>query len=74
MRLRLKYPPTPENAAKFAADIVSSAARISRAQLDCSVESLKVVDDIIEGFRRGGCTRPGPTSCVTHWGGPEWGC
>jgi hypothetical protein len=55
MRLRLKYPPTPENAAKFAADIVRSAAEISGATLDYSVESLKLVDDIIEGFRQDGC-------------------
>jgi hypothetical protein len=57
MRPRLKYKPKPENAAKFAADIVCSAAKISVAQLDYSVESIKVVDDIIEGFRQGGCAR-----------------
>ncbi|HTM56702.1 MAG TPA: hypothetical protein VL175_21900 [Pirellulales bacterium] len=56
MQLRLKYPPTVENAPKFAADIVGSAAEISGVHLDYSVASLKLVDDIIEGLRQDGCT------------------
>lgn len=56
MRLRLKYPPTPENAPKFAADIVGAAADISGVVLDYSADGLKDVDDIIEGMRRDGCT------------------
>lgn len=56
MQLRLKYPPTVENAAKFAADIVASAAEISGVELDYSVASLEAVDEIVEGLRQDGCT------------------
>ena len=56
MQLRLKYPPTVENAPKFAADIVASAAEISGVDLDYSVASLKAVDNIVEGMRQDGCT------------------
>lgn len=56
MRLRLKYPPTPENASKFAADMVVAAAEISSVDLDYSVASLKAVDDIIEEMRQDGCS------------------
>ena len=56
MQLRLKYPPTVENAPKLAADMVASAAEISGVDLDYSVASLKAVDDIIEGMRQDGCT------------------
>ena len=56
MRLRLKYPPTAENAPKFAADMVGPAAEISGAELDFSVASLQAVDEIIEGMRQDGCT------------------
>jgi len=56
MQLRLKYPPTVENAPKFAADIVASAAEISGVDLDYSVASLKTVDNIVEGMRQDGCT------------------
>ena len=52
MNLRLKYPPTVENAPRFAADIAASAQQISGVQLDYSVASLKEVDDILEGFRK----------------------
>jgi hypothetical protein len=55
MRLQLKYKPIPENAAKFAADIVGAAAEVSGATLDYSIESLQKVDEIIEGLRRDGC-------------------
>src|SRR5690348_1578432 len=56
MQLRLKYPPTIENAPKFAADIVDSAAEISGVELDYSVASLDSVDEILEGLRQDGCT------------------
>lgn len=56
MRLRLKYPPTVENAPKFAADMVGLAAEISGVDLDYSVASLKAVDGIIEEMRQDGCT------------------
>ncbi|MBL1175492.1 hypothetical protein [Pantanalinema sp. GBBB05] len=56
MRLQLKYPPTAENAPKFAADMVSPAAEMSGANLDYSVASLQAVDDIIECMRQDGCT------------------
>jgi hypothetical protein len=56
MRLQLKYPPTVENAPKFAADMVGAAAEISGVDLDYSVASLKAVDEIVEGLRQDGCT------------------
>lgn len=54
MNLRLKYPPTPENAAKFADDIVQLAKQVSGVTLDYSEESLQALDSIIESFRRDG--------------------
>lgn len=56
MRLRLKYTATGENAPKFAGDIVASAAEIKGVELDYSADSLKALDDIIEGLRQDGCT------------------
>jgi hypothetical protein len=56
MNLNLRYAPTPENAAKFADDMVCAAADISGVELDYSVAGLKDVDEIIEGFRQDGCT------------------
>ncbi len=54
MKLNLKYPPTPEYAPKFAQGIVEAARNVSKVELDYSPESLKLVDEIIEGFRREG--------------------
>lgn len=54
MQLRLKYPPMPRNAQRFAADMVEAARQISGAELDYSPESLEVVDQIIEGIRAEG--------------------
>lgn len=54
MELRLKYTPTPEYAPKFAGDIVEAARNVSKVELDYSPESLKLVDEIIEGFRKDG--------------------
>ncbi|MFF4554418.1 hypothetical protein [Streptomyces sp. NPDC001422] len=56
MQLRLKYAPIPENGARFAADIVASAAEVSRVELDYTPDSLTLVDDILEGFRADGIT------------------
>jgi hypothetical protein len=56
MQLRLKYAPEPENAARFAADIVALAAEVSGAELDYMPDSLTAVDDILEGFRTEGVT------------------
>ena len=56
MQLQLRYEPTPENAPKFAENIVAAAENISEVALDYSVESLQAVDDIIESFRQDGCT------------------
>lgn len=56
VRLRLKYAPEPANASRFAADIVSSAAEVSGVELDYSPDSLRHVDEIIEGFRSDGMT------------------
>lgn len=43
---------TPELAPDIAAEIVESAQEISRVTLDYSVESLQLVDDIIDEFHR----------------------
>lgn len=51
----LKYDITPENAPRFAADIVGVVKRVSSVDLDYSVESLADADAIIEGFRQDGC-------------------
>lgn len=56
MLLRLKYPPEPANAARFAADIALSAAQVSGVELDYTPHSLSLVDEIIEGFRSDGVT------------------
>ncbi|BAJ28160.1 MULTISPECIES: hypothetical protein [Kitasatospora] len=56
MELRLRYAPEVGNAGRFAADIVGSAARVSGVELDYSVGSLAVVDEIIEDFRENGIT------------------
>lgn len=56
MRLQLNYSPTPENAPKFASDIVCSAAEICGVRLDYSIASIQAVDEIVEGFRQEGCT------------------
>lgn len=56
VQLRLRYPPTIENAPKFAADVVAPAANLSGVDLDFSVASLRGVDDIIEGMRQQGVT------------------
>jgi hypothetical protein len=54
MRLRLAYEPTPENAPKFAADIVAAAENVDGVKLDYSVASLAKVDNILESLRRDG--------------------
>ena len=46
----LEYAITPENAPRFAADIVAITREVDGATLDYSVESLKTVDRIIGGF------------------------
>lgn len=52
MKLNLQFPPRPEYAADHAKLIVKTAYEISSVALDYSVESLHLVDEIIEGFRR----------------------
>lgn len=54
MRLRLKYPPTPDNARLFAADIVESARTISGVELDYTTPGVAAVDEIIEDIRQDG--------------------
>ncbi|MEU2985193.1 MULTISPECIES: hypothetical protein [Micromonospora] len=54
MQLRLKYAPVPENAARFAGDIVVSAAQVSGVHLDYTPDSLAAVDAILDGFRAEG--------------------
>lgn len=55
MNLRLKYEPVPENAAKFAQDIVQAAKEVSGARLDYSPASLAIVEEILAKFERDGC-------------------
>jgi hypothetical protein len=56
VQLRLKYEPTPENAGRFAADVVASAASVSGVKLDFTPESLDLVDGIFDDFRADGVT------------------
>jgi hypothetical protein len=56
LQLRLKYAPYPANAPLFAADTVEAARTINGITLKYDPESLRAVDDIIEGFRVGGIT------------------
>ena len=53
-RFRLKYPPTPEYAAKLAELMVEPARTESEIDLDFSVNSLKEVDRAIRRMRREG--------------------
>ena len=46
--LKLKYEPTADNDPLFARDVVASTARVTGDVLDYSVESLTVVDRILE--------------------------
>jgi len=54
MRLNTKYPPTPENAAQHAEQMVQASKEISGVDLDFSPKSLEAVDKIIEELRREG--------------------
>lgn len=56
MRLRLKYALEPANAGRFAADIALAAANVSGVELDYTPDSLRHVDEIIEGMRSDGAT------------------
>jgi hypothetical protein len=55
MTIYLKYDITPENAPRFAADIVRLAKSVNDVDLDYSIESLANADAIIESFRKDGC-------------------
>ncbi|WP_460106584.1 hypothetical protein [Streptomyces sp. YKOK-J1] len=54
MKFKLKYPPLAANGPEFAADIVGAARDISGAELDYSVQSLVVADELIHGIRAEG--------------------
>jgi hypothetical protein len=54
MQLMLKYPATPENASRFAADIADAARNVSGVHLDLSPKSLSLVDNILEELRADG--------------------
>jgi hypothetical protein len=54
MQLRLNYELEPANAARFAADVVASAAEVSGVTLDYGVDSLDAVDAILEELRADG--------------------
>ena len=56
IRSRMMEPvaPTAENAPVFADVVAKQASETSKVKLDYSPASLRIVDDIIEGFRREG--------------------
>src|SRR4051794_18671921 len=56
MNLRLKYPPTPENAAKHALLAVECVRDIEGVALDYSPRSLATIDRIVEAMRQEGVT------------------
>jgi hypothetical protein len=51
MNLKLPFPPEPQYAPQFAGNIVRTSKAVSNLDLDYSIGSLRVVDDLIEGFR-----------------------
>lgn len=51
MKFKLKHPPVAVNGAKFASDVLIAAREISQVELDYSVQSLVLVDDLIDGFK-----------------------
>ncbi|MGZ6090600.1 MAG: hypothetical protein ACXWUG_01165 [Polyangiales bacterium] len=50
MELRLRFPPKPEFARRFAEEIVVTALEVSKVTLDFSPRSLEDVDAIVQGF------------------------
>jgi hypothetical protein len=50
MNLRLKYPPVPANASRFADDIVEIAQDASGVRLDFTPKSLEDLDDVVQSF------------------------
>ena len=56
MVLRLKFPPTPENASRHALVAVESVRNIEGVELDYSPQSLVALDGIIEKLRQDGAT------------------
>lgn len=56
MHLRLKYPPTPENATKHAILAVECIRDIEGIGLDYSPASLATIDRIVESMRQDGVT------------------
>ncbi|QNP75471.1 hypothetical protein IAG44_42765 [Streptomyces roseirectus] len=56
MHVHLNPPLEPGNAPRHAAAIVATAADISGAELDYSLESIALVEDIVDGFRAEGVT------------------
>ena len=54
MQLWLKYPPTPEAAPQHAALAVSAAQLIQDIELDYSIESLELLDGLLERLHQDG--------------------
>lgn len=54
MQTSLRYPPLADYAGRFAADIVVLVRGRTGCELDYTVESLRLVDQSIEGLRREG--------------------
>jgi hypothetical protein len=52
----LKHKPVPQNAKRFAEEMVDAAKEISGVELDYSVESLEAVDQIIQAMADDGCS------------------
>ena len=54
MELHLPFPPSPENASKIAGACVDMVHKIRGDELDYSVESLGLVEEILDGFHKSG--------------------
>jgi hypothetical protein len=52
VQLKLQFAPTPENGPRHAAIAVNAARKVSRVELDYSVQSLKELDRVLDGFHR----------------------
>jgi hypothetical protein len=50
LEFRLNYDPIPENAARFAQDMVDVAMRVDGVKLDYTPASLPALDGVLEGF------------------------
>ena len=50
LEFRLNYEPTPENAPRFAEDMVQATKKIDGRDLDYTPDSLPILDEVLDGF------------------------